>query len=637
MISFNNIRLQRGLKPLLSRASAVVHPGQKVALIGSNGAGKSSLFQVILGKLEVDEGQVDVPAAWRIAHMAQEVHAIDRSAIDYVLDGDGELRRVESALARADAEGDNGALATLQEAFDTLGGYTARPRAEKLLRGLGFDQSDTGRAVDSFSGGWRIRLNLAQALMCPSDLLLLDEPTNHLDMDATLWLESWLKRYPGTLVLISHDRDFIDSVCDSIVHIERGQLSTYRGNYSAFERQRAEQLAQVQLDYEKQQQRISEINRFVSRFRAKATKARQAQSRLKELERMALLEPAHMDSPFDFQFPVPERFSDPLITVSETAMGYGEHPVLSGVSLSLHPGSRIALLGANGAGKSTLIKSLAGERQISGGEIVRGEHLALGYFSQHQLESLDLDASPLLHLQRLSPGATEQQLQNFLGGFNFRGDMALEPVKLFSGGEKARLALAIIVWQKPNLLLLDEPTNHLDLDMRHALTMALQGFQGAMVLVSHDRHLVRNTVDELWLVSNGGVAPFDGDLDDYGRWLLNQLRTDRAESVPGADSAKADQSDRRTQRQQAAQLRQQLAPLKKVIEKTERQMERLATKVAEIEQVLADPALYSDERRGELQQLLKDQGALRQEQEALEGSWLEQQERFEAMEQRLLS
>ncbi len=637
MIVLDQINLQRGAKPLLEGASAVIHPCHKVALIGGNGAGKSSLFQALLGKLAVDAGTLSIPATWRIAHMAQEVAATDRGVLDYVLDGDAALREVQTRLAAAEQAGDNQRIAELHQRLDDMDGYTANVRAGKLLHGLGFDNDDMARPVSSFSGGWRIRLNLAQALMCPSDLLLLDEPTNHLDMDASLWLEDWLKGYPGTLILISHDRDFIDSVSDLIIHIEHRKLTSYRGNYSAFERQRAERLAQTQASYEKQQLRIAEIERFVARFRAKASKARQAQSRLKELERMARLEPAHLDSPFDFGFPAPDRFSDPLLSISQGSLGhgplgYGPRSVLSGVNLSLHPGSRLALLGANGTGKSTLIKTLAGQLALVEGERTCGEHLRIGYFSQHQLEALDLEASPLLHLQRLTPSATEQQIRDFLGGFNFRGDMALDRVERFSGGEKARLALAIIAWQKPNLLLLDEPTNHLDLDMRHALTVALQAFEGALVLVSHDRHLARNTVDQLLLVSDGRLTAFDGDLDDYGRWLVARLREDRAAPAEGAASQEEREPDRRQRRQQAAELRRQLAPAKKALDQTEKSMAAAQASLATIDEQLADSGLYDPRHKDRLQGLLQEQGQLRLRLAALEEEWFERQQALDELE-----
>jgi ATP-binding cassette subfamily F protein 3 len=408
MIKLDEVSLQRGNKFLLERASAVFHPGQKIALIGANGTGKSSLFQLLLGQLQTDDGQLSVPSQWRIAHMAQEVATSNRNALDYILDGDTVLRRIEREIEQAEQDDNHHKLANLHEQLDTIDGYNARVRAEQLLQGLGFSNSDAGKSANSFSGGWRIRLNLAQALMSPSDLLLLDEPTNHLDLDAELWLEQWLQRYQGSLLLISHDRDFIDSVCEGIVHIEHQKLNSYKGNYSAFERQRAERLAQQQASYEKQQQRKSEINAFVSRFRAQATKAKQAQSRLKELERMEDIAPAHIDSPFDFSFPKPGKFSDPLLNLSKAQLGYGDKAIVSNVNLSIHPGSRIGLLGANGAGKSTLIKSLSQQIDLMSGDFTRGENMAMGYFSQHQLEALDLDASPALHLQRLSPKAREQ-------------------------------------------------------------------------------------------------------------------------------------------------------------------------------------------------------------------------------------
>ncbi|MEC9085323.1 MAG: ATP-binding cassette domain-containing protein, partial [Pseudomonadota bacterium] len=470
------------------------------AIVGANGAGKSSLFQLLLGQLAPEQGSVGLPGGCRIAHMAQEVAASSRSARDFVLDGDTELRRMERALAEAEAGGDDHAIARLHGELDIHEAWSAPRRAETLLRGLGFADSDAERPVSAFSGGWRIRLNLAQALMRPSDLLLLDEPTNHLDLDACLWLENWLRKYPGTLLFISHDRDFMDRVATHLVHFDQKQLVLYTGNYSAFERQRAERLAQQQASFERQQARIAEIQRFVDRFKAKATKARQAQSRVKALERMEKIAPAHVDSPFSFEFPVADKVSNPLLSIRHGVAGHGDVPILKNINVTLLPGTRVGLLGPNGAGKSTFMDALRGTGTLLSGERTCGEHLAIGYFAQHQLESLDLDASPFLHLQRLAPTASEQKVRDFLGGFDFHGDEALAPIRSFSGGEKARVALAVIAWQKPNLLLLDEPTNHLDLEMRQALTMALQNFDGAIVVVSHDRHLLRNTVDEFWLV-----------------------------------------------------------------------------------------------------------------------------------------
>ncbi len=629
MIKLDSVSLQRGGKYLLEHSSAAIHPGQKVALIGANGSGKSSLLQLLLGNLHADSGSVDMPEDWRVAHMAQEVFSTERSALQFVLDGDTELRKLEAELEVAEREHNDMALARLHQQLDIIGGYTATVRAEQLLMGLNFSLQDISKPVASFSGGWRIRLNLAQALMCPSDLLLLDEPTNHLDMDASVWLEQWLRRYSGTLLLISHDRDFIDAVCDLIVHIEHRSLNHYRGNYSAFERQRAERLSQQQADFEKQQRHIAHINQFVSRFRAKATKAKQAQSRLKELERMELLAPAHIDSPFDFEFLPPGKMSDPLLNLAHAQLGYQQTAVLEKVSLAINPGDRIGLLGQNGAGKSTFIKSLALELPLLGGDRMEGEHLRIGYFSQHQLEALDMHASPALHLQRLTPTASEQRIRNFLGGFNFRNDKALENIASFSGGEKARLALALIVWQKPNLLLLDEPTNHLDLEMRHALGLALQEFEGAMLLVSHDRHLLRNTVDQFLLVDAGRVSPYAGDLDDYKAWLLKKVATTNKDEQ-NIDVDKP--ANKKLQRQAAAELRQQLNPLRKNIRSAEKGMQRCNDQLAKLEQELAQEDIYAVSNKDKLQRLLLEQGKLRQEVDAFEDRWLSLSEELEQLE-----
>jgi len=521
MIRLENLTLQRGPLRLLEDAELTLHPGQKVGLIGANGAGKSSLFALLRGELTPDAGNCLLPADWRIAHMRQEVETLERLAVDYVLDGDERLRQVQAQLAAAELAHDGSALARLHAELDSADGYSADARARKLLAGLGFSHAQMSLPVGDFSGGWRMRLNLAQALMCPSDLLLLDEPTNHLDLDAIIWLEGWLKSYPGTLLLISHDRDFLDAVVDQVAHLEQQRINLYRGGYSAFERARAERLAQQQQAYDKQQAQRAHMEKFIARFKAQATKARQAQSRIKALERLEELAPAHVDSPFDFSFREADKISSPLLDLSEGRLGYGERAVLEKVKLQLAPGARIGLLGPNGAGKSTLIKTLAGELQPLSGRLQRGENLVVGYFAQHQLDSLDDRASPLLHLQRLAPTEREQTLRDFLGGFDFRGPRCDEPVVNFSGGEKARLALALIAWDKPNLLLLDEPTNHLDLEMRLALTMALQDFAGAVLVVSHDRHLLKSTTDEFLLVADGRVQAFDGDLEDYARWLID--------------------------------------------------------------------------------------------------------------------
>ncbi|GLZ85050.1 ABC transporter ATP-binding protein [Metapseudomonas resinovorans] len=609
-----------------------LHAGQKVGLIGANGAGKSSLFALLRGELGPDAGDCLLPADWRIAHMRQEVDNLERLAVDYVLDGDQHLRRVQRELAAAEAGHDGTAIARLHIELDSADGYTADARARKLLAGLGFTAEQMDRRVGDFSGGWRMRLNLAQALMCPSELLLLDEPTNHLDLDAILWLEEWLKGYPGTLLLISHDRDFLDAVVDNVAHLEQQKLTLYRGGYSAFERTRAERLAQQQQAYEKQQAQRAHMEKYIARFKAQATKARQAQSRIKALERLEELAPAHVDSPFDFSFREADKISSPLLDLSEGRLGYGDKAVLQQVKLQLAPGARIGLLGPNGAGKSTLIKTLSGDIEPLGGRLARGENLAIGYFAQHQLDALDANASPLLHLQRIAPGEREQTLRDFLGGFDFRGDRCDEAVTNFSGGEKARLALALIAWEKPNLLLLDEPTNHLDLEMRLALTMALQDFAGAVLVVSHDRHLLKSTTDEFLLVADGRVQSFDGDLDDYARWLVDF----RARQAPATSaSVNPDKTDKRAQRQAAAALRQQLAPHKKEADKLEKDLGKLHEQLAGVEARLGDSALYEAARKDELRDLLAEQARLKVREGELEEAWLLALETLEELQRQL--
>ncbi|MFK3907264.1 ATP-binding cassette domain-containing protein [Pseudomonas monteilii] len=632
MIRLTNLTLQRGPQRLLDGAEMTLHAGHKAGLIGANGAGKSSLFALLRGELSPDGGDCRLPADWRIAHMRQEVDTLDRSAVDYVLDGDHRLRQVQAALEVAEQAQDGSALARLHSELESADGYTADARARKLLAGLGFSNEQMERRVGDFSGGWRMRLNLAQALMCPSDLLLLDEPTNHLDLDAILWLEDWLKGYPGTLLLISHDRDFLDAVVDHVVHVEQCKLNLYRGGYSAFERTRAERLAQQQQAFEKQQARRAHMEKYIARFRAQATKARQAQSRIKALERMEELSAAHVDSPFDFSFRESEKISSPLLDLSEGQLGYGDKVILEKVKLQLVPGARIGLLGPNGAGKSTLIKNLVGELTPLGGRLVRGENLAVGYFAQHQLDSLDDKASPLLHLQRLAPGEREQTLRDFLGGFDFHGNRVDEPVVNFSGGEKARLALALIAWERPNLLLLDEPTNHLDLEMRLALTMALQEFAGAVVVVSHDRHLLKSTTDDFLLVAEGKVQAFDGDLDDYSRWLVDY----RQRHAPVSTTAgNPDKTDKKAQRQAAATLRQQLAPHKRAAEKLENELGQVHGQLAEIETALGDSGLYDASRKEQLRELLARQGTLKQREGELEEAWMEALETLETLQAEL--
>jgi ATP-binding cassette subfamily F protein 3 len=632
MIRLQNLTLQRGPQRLLEDAEMTLHPGHKAGLIGANGAGKSSLFALFRGELSADAGDCLIPADWRVAHMRQEIDAVERQAVDYVLDGDVKLRRVQAELAVAETAHDGAAVARLHTELDTLDGYSADARARKLLAGLGFDSAQMDRRVGDFSGGWRMRLNLAQALMCPSDLLLLDEPTNHLDLDAILWLEGWLKGYPGTLLLISHDRDFLDAVVDHVAHLDQQKLTLYRGGYSAFERTRAERLAQQQQAYEKQQVQRAHMEKYIARFKAQATKARQAQSRIKALERMEELSAAHVDSPFDFSFREADKISSPLLSLSEGRLGYGDKVVLEKVKLSLAPGARIGLLGPNGAGKSTLIKNLSNELQPISGHLQRGENLVVGYFAQHQLDALDDKASPLLHFQRLAPTEREQTLRDFLGGFDFRGPRCDEPVVNFSGGEKARLALALIAWGKPNLLLLDEPTNHLDLEMRLALTMALQEFSGAVVVVSHDRHLLKSTTDEFLLVADGQVQPFDGDLEDYARWLVDY----RVRQAPASSSeSNPDKTDKRVQRQAAAALRQQLAPHKREADKLEKELGQLHEKLAAVETRLGESDIYEAARKDELRDALAEQAKLKSREADLEERWLLALETLEALQAEL--
>ncbi len=640
MIRIEALSLQRGTKPLFKQASAALNPGEKIGLVGNNGTGKCTLFALFRGILHSDGGDLSVPSGWRIAHVAQEVPATRRSALDYVLDGDAQLRGIEARIQQARAQHDGTVEAHAHAEFADAGGYTAPARAESLLLGLGFKPGESREPVENFSGGWRMRLNLAQALMCRSDLLLLDEPTNHLDLDAIVWLESWLQRYAGTLIVISHDREFLDAICNVTLHLENLKLKRYSGGYSAFEEQRAQQLILQQAAFNKQQHQIRHLQSYIDRFRYKASKARQAQSRIKALEKMEHIAPVHAASAFTFCFNNSGAVPNPMLVLDNVVCGYramhgadyGDKAVVKGVKLSIQDGQRIGLLGANGQGKSTLVKTLAAVLAPLSGHMTCGKGLRIGYFAQHQLDTLDPDASPLLHLQRLAPDTREQDLRTFLGSFNFSGDMATSPAGPFSGGEKARLALALIIWQKPNLLLLDEPTNNLDLETRHALTMALAQFEGTLLLVSHDRHLLRATTEEFMLVADGKLIPFDGDLDDYRNWLVRKAATQRAASQSG-NGSDAPGVNRKAQRRADAQARQRLAqqrkPLQKKLEKLDQELERLSAEKARLETLLADTTTYEDKNKALLAEGLQKQAQVHARLAEVEERWLEVHEQLE--------
>lgn len=627
MLKFSDLSLRRGPRELLHDVDLTIHPGQKVGITGSNGVGKSSLFALILGDLHADSGDVFLPKNLIIAHVAQETPALDSLAIEYVLDGDVQLRHLEKEIKKAEQNNQGETLAHLYSEMEAIDGYTAKSRAATLLSGLGFTTEQETAEVKQFSGGWRMRLNLAQALMCRSDILLLDEPTNHLDLDAVIWLETWLKNYKGTLLLISHDRDFLDNVADNIAHIEHQSITLYSGNYSAFEIRRAEYLSTQQSAYEKQQREVLHMQKFVERFKAKATKAKQAQSRVKALERMELIAPAHVDSPFNFHFRQAEKMPNPLVSLVDADIGYTEQALLSKVKLTIHPGDRIGLLGHNGAGKSTLIKLLSGELKTLAGDYIEAKELNIGYFAQHQLEQLDFEASPLLHLQRIDPKATESDLRKYLGGFAFNNDMAVEPVAPLSGGEKARLVLALVVYQKPNLLLLDEPTNHLDLEMRHALTIAMQEFEGAMIIVSHDRHLLRTVTDNLLLVANGRVVEFDGSLEDYRTWLSQESKT--STTIEETTTNFDDSQNKKLIRKNSAEKRKLLKPLQNKIKSLEKKMEKLSLTKDELEEKLADNDIYSESNKSILKDLLEEQGNVNNDLQQVEIDWLEASEELE--------
>ncbi len=630
MIRFSDLTLIRGTKPLLEKADVSLNPGERVGLIGANGSGKSSLFALLRGELHADKGDADFPRTWRVAHVAQETPALDRPAVEYAIDGDVFLRKIESRLAAAETAGDGELMGELHAALADADAYTVRSRAESLLLGLGFRKEELENPVSSFSGGWRMRLNLAQALMCPSDLLLLDEPTNHLDLDAILWLEEWLKRYAGTLIVVSHDRDFLDGVVTCVVHIDQKKLRRYGGNYSSFEQQRAQALVLAAGQYEKQARERAHLQSFIDRFKAKATKARQAQSRMKMLAKMEELAPLHVAAPFSFEFKEPLRAPNPLLVLEDVQAGYGEKGsekvVLKDITLSLQSDQRIGLLGANGAGKSTLIKTIAGALAPLSGSAVFNKGVKIGYFAQHQVEMLRDDCSPVWHLAKIEETAArparEQDLRDFLGSFNFPGDMATGSIENFSGGEKARLALALIVWQRPNLLLLDEPTNHLDLETREALTVALAQFEGTLVLVSHDRHLLRATTDQFMIVADGGLRPFDGDLEDYREWLLKS----KLASPEKPETREKPENHKRAEKGSVSRPVNR-KPIESRIKRLEEQMAKLNSKKAAIDAQLADPSVYQD--RGKVEPILLDQAYVAKELSQLEAEWLEKQAELE--------
>src|SRR5450830_250800 len=650
MIRFINVSLMRGTKPLLESVDLTLNPGDKIGLIGANGAGKSSLFGMLRGELHADQGEIDFPAKWRMAYVAQETPPLERAALDYAIDGDVNLRRLEAELARLEGEEattENGiAIGELHAELDSADGYTADARARKMLAGLGFTNEQMDRPVADFSGGWRMRLNLAQALMCPSDLLLLDEPTNHLDLDAIIWLEDWLKKYPGTLIIISHDRDFLDEICNVIVHIDERKLKRYSGNYSGFERQRAAQMILEAGALEKQRRQRAHLESFVNRFKAQASKARQAQSRMKALAKMEELAPLRAAAEFSFEFREPLSAPNPLLVMEDVDAGYpildehgdkvGGKTIVSNIKFSLQIGQRIGLLGVNGAGKSTLIKTIAGEIAPLTGDATTGKGLSIGYFAQHQVEMLRHDESPLWHLAKIAPTVREQELRNFLGGFNFPGTMVTSSIAPFSGGEKARLALALIVWQRPNLLLLDEPTNHLDLETREALTMALAQFEGTLVVVSHDRHLLRATTDQFIIVADGKLQPFDGDLDDYKDWLFKTKlgkgttvlpAVNKQDDLPQVTPVAAHSTiDRRDQKKIDAEQRQRISAQRKPIEarlkRVEEKIAKRNAQMTEIEQKLSDQSIYDNAKKAELKTVLTDQTYYKKDLEQLEAEWL---------------
>ena len=625
MISLNNISLMRGNQLLIADSSLTLSGGQRIGIIGRNGAGKTSLFKALEGDIPLEQGAIEVPNGLRTSTMSQETPGSQRSALEFVIDADTAYRTLERALQQAEADDDHAAMARLHSELDNIEGYSIRNRAEQLLSGLGFSTDLFDKPVSRFSGGWRVRLNLAAALMCPSDLLMLDEPTNHLDLEATVWLEQWLQRYPGTLLIISHDRSFLDTVIEQVVSFEGNKLVAYRGNYSAFEKLKAERLALQQAMYEKQQRRRTEIENFVRRFRAKASKAAQAQSRLKELDRMQDIAPAHIDSPFSFRFADHDQLPDFLMQVEQLSIGFAE-PLVERINLSILADTRIGLLGFNGSGKSTLLKVLSEQHPPLAGEITRARKLKVGYYAQHQVDELNQQSTPFELIQQLDPKASAQEIRNYLGGFDFKGERINEQISVFSGGEKARLALARVVRSQPNLLLMDEPTNHLDLDMVHALTVALQHYSGALIIVSHDRHLLGNTVDAFYSIRKGVFAEFKGDLKDYEKWLGKQesashkLEERAATTRAGTTSHKL---DKKHLRQEAAAKREREAPMRKREKQLERKMDDLNSKLQSLETQLSDSTLYDDSNKKQLKDLLQRQGELKTQLADIEEAWME--------------
>jgi len=620
MLSFNNLELVLGGKTLFDDVSLTIHHQQKVGLVGANGTGKTSLFKIIKKEIEVDQSSVSFPTDLRISYLAQEVKGTDEIALDYVLSGDASLIDIQKKIEEAEKEESYDLLGELYAIYSSLDGYSAKSKAEQLMLGLGFTSEDFHKPLKDFSGGWRVRLNLAKTLMQPSDLMLLDEPTNHLDLDAILWLSNWIKSFKGALILISHDRDFLDDCVSYVAHLYRQTIELYSGNYSQFEVLRAAKMAEIQSNYIKQQKEVAHMQSFINRFKAKATKARQAQSRVKALEKMELIAPAHIDSPFNFKISETDKISNPLVSLSQAELGYSE-PVLSEVGFTICPGDRIGLLGANGAGKSTLIKSIVGTLPILNGDRETGTNFRVGYFSQHQVDDLDLSISAFMHIQRLDETKTEKQIRTYLGGFAFKGDKVKDPIRLFSGGEKARLAFAIISYQKPNILLMDEPTNHLDMEMRHALTVAIQTFKGAILLISHDRHLLNSSVDTFYLIDKGSLNIFDGDLDDYKNYILD------IKSIENKDVKKKKIKNNTLQ----ADNTQKIKSINSDISKLDKRLFRLNNKLKEANEKLANPELYTNDADNNLQDLIRNQLELSNEIESAEKEWMDKAAELESL------